>query len=219
MKSLGEQSHYDVLEVARDAGAEEIERAYRIARATYVDASMATYSMFEDEEARAVRNRVELAFEVLSDPAARARYDETHDDGPVEKPEPLLFDDPLALPLEPTPERAAPRAEAPAEIAGFEDVDDGADGPWDGARLRRARMLRGIDLDRIAAITKIKPVHLESLEQERFDRLPNAVYVRGYVFAYARCLGLDAPHVALSYLERMRPQPASPPAPSGWGRG
>ena len=53
MKSLGEQSHYDVLEVDREAGPEEIERAYRIARATYTDASMATYSMFGDEEARA----------------------------------------------------------------------------------------------------------------------------------------------------------------------
>jgi flagellar biosynthesis protein FlhG len=219
VKSLSEQSHYDVLEIEPGADAEEVERAYRIARATYTDASLATYSMFEDEEARAVRERIELAYEVLSDPAARGRYDETlHDGGNGAAPEPLLLDDPLALPpVDPTPDRVAPRAEAPAEIDGFEDVDDGGEGAWDGPRLRRARMLRGIDLDRIAAITKIKPLHLESLEQERFDRLPNAVYVRGYVFAYARCLGLDAPHVALSYLERMRPPPEEPR--SRWARG
>jgi hypothetical protein len=116
-------------------------------------------------------------------------------------------------------EAPPPRAEAPAEIEGFEDVDEGGDGPWDGPRLRRARLLRGLEIDRISAITKIKPVHLESLEEERFDALPSHVYVRGFVFAYARCLGLDAPHVALSYVERMRDQRARSPLEPDWGRG
>lgn len=217
MKSLGEQSHYEVLEIAPDADPEEIERAYRIARATYTDASMATYSMFDDEEGRAVRDRVELAYEVLSDTAARQRYDDSLADGqPVPEPEDLF--DPLALPPEPERERPAPRAEAPPEIEGFEDVDDGGDGPWDGPRLRRARLLRGLELDRVSAITKIKPAHLQSLEQERFEALPGPVYVRGFVFAYARCLGLDAPLVALSYVERMQDRRSECRKAQGWGR-
>ena len=41
MKPLSEQDHYETLEVAREAGLEEIERAYRLARATYADDSLA----------------------------------------------------------------------------------------------------------------------------------------------------------------------------------
>ena len=35
MKPLGEQTHYEVLEISRDASAAEIDRAYRLAQAAY----------------------------------------------------------------------------------------------------------------------------------------------------------------------------------------
>jgi flagellar biosynthesis protein FlhG len=218
LKSLAEQTHYEVLDVEPGVGPEEIERAYRIARATWTDESLATYSVFGVEESRAIRDRIELAFEVLADPTARQHYDASLADAAAPVPAAAPADDPLALPA-PAWEPPTPRAEAPAEIEGFEDVDDAGDGPWDGPRLRRARMLRGLELDRISAITKIKPIHLESLEEERFESLPSHVYVRGFVFAYARCLGLDASHVAVSYVERMRDQKAGPRLEPDWGRG
>jgi flagellar biosynthesis protein FlhG len=218
LKSLAEQTHYEVLDVEPGVALEEIERAYRIARATWTDESLATYSVFGVDESRAIRDRIDLAYEVLSDAAARQRYDAGLADAAPAEPALPAIADPLALPA-PAFEAPPPRAEAPAEIEGFEDVDEGGDGPWDGPRLRRARLLRGLEIDRISAITKIKPVHLESLEEERFDALPSHVYVRGFVFAYARCLGLDAPHVALSYVERMRDQRAGSPLEPDWGRG
>jgi len=73
---------------------------------------------------------------------------------------------------------------------------------YDGARLRRARMRRGLELDQIAQVTKINPTYLRFLEEERFDDLPAAVYVRGFVAAYARCCGLDLGAVVPSYMER-----------------
>ena len=45
MKPLDEQDHYEVLEVSEDATLDDIERAYRMVRATYGEASPAVYSM------------------------------------------------------------------------------------------------------------------------------------------------------------------------------
>ena len=48
----------------------------------------------------------------------------------------------------------------------------------------------------------MNPTYLGFIEEERFDGLPAAVYVRGFVTGYASCLGLDAKRVASSYLQR-----------------
>jgi cytoskeletal protein RodZ len=82
----------------------------------------------------------------------------------------------------------------------FDDLDEA--GEYDGARLRRARLRRGIDLDEIALRTKVNSGYLASLEEERFSKLPPRVYVRGFVMAFAGCLGLDPVAVAASYMHR-----------------
>ena len=71
MKPLSEQDHYETLEVGGEAGLDEIERAYRLARATYADDSLAGYSVFGQGDAAAIRERIETAYRVLSDPEAR----------------------------------------------------------------------------------------------------------------------------------------------------
>ena len=77
MKPLSEQDHYDILEVPRGAGFQAIERGYRMARATYAEDSLAGYSLLEEGDAEALRERVEFAYRVLSDPEARRAYDAT----------------------------------------------------------------------------------------------------------------------------------------------
>jgi cytoskeletal protein RodZ len=44
--------------------------------------------------------------------------------------------------------------------------------------------------------------YLASLEEERYAELPPRVYVRGFLMAYAACLGLDPVAVAASYMRR-----------------
>jgi cytoskeleton protein RodZ len=82
----------------------------------------------------------------------------------------------------------------------FDDLDEA--GEYDGARLRRARLRRGLDLEEIAIRTKINSNYLDFLEEERFADLPPRVYVRGFVMAFAACVGLDATVVAASYMRR-----------------
>ena len=200
MKSLIEQSHYEILEISRDAGLEEIERAYRLARTTYENDSLATYSLLDADDSQAISERVECAYRVLSDHASRRAYDRfIAGEAPSEHPPPANVEEVEAVAPEPPPAAAAePKAPAPAPPAPEEDS-----GEFDGARLRHARMCCGVEVDQIAAITRINPVYLTLLEDERFDQLPASVYVRGFVAAYARCVGLDPELVANSYMARL----------------
>ena len=66
-----------------------------------------------------------------------------------------------------------------------------------------AREAQGLAIDDVAQSLKFAPRQIESLEQERFDRLPGPTIARGMVRNYARLLKLD-PEPLLS---RMAPQP------------
>ena len=75
MRSLAEQSHYEVIEAPLDGTPQQIERAYRIARSTYQPSSAATYSLFSAEDSAAILRRIDEAYAVLSDARLRREYD------------------------------------------------------------------------------------------------------------------------------------------------
>lgn len=194
MRTPTELDHYELLDVARDAAPEEIERAYRMAAATYEAGSLATYSLYSETESAAMRERLEHAYAVLSDSEQRAAYDGTLANGAPADP----FS---AVPLDLTFEEP-PRGEIPAAGLDFLESPDEDGHSYDGARLRRNRLQRGVDLEQIARVTKVNPTYLRFIEEDRYDALPAAVYVRGFVTAYARCLGLKPDRVVTDYMER-----------------
>jgi cytoskeletal protein RodZ len=67
-----------------------------------------------------------------------------------------------------------------------------------GARLKQARLARGVSLAQIASVTKISVRSLEAVERNDFSRLPGGIYTRAFVRAYADEVGLD-PEVALKH--------------------
>lgn len=68
-----------------------------------------------------------------------------------------------------------------------------------GEFLKRERELRGVDLPHIADSTRVPLVQLEALEADDYERLPHPVYVRGFIRAYCKCLGLDEGDAVLRY--------------------
>ena len=76
MKALDTLNHYEVLEIAPGARPEEIERAYRLANATWAEGSLALYSLFDDQAAAGMRERVDHAYRVLSNERSRRAYDQ-----------------------------------------------------------------------------------------------------------------------------------------------
>ena len=61
-----------------------------------------------------------------------------------------------------------------------------------GSQLRQAREARSLSLDDIAQATHIKLHYLEALEADRFEALPSAAQLRGFLRAYADFLTLNS---------------------------
>lgn len=75
-----------------------------------------------------------------------------------------------------------------------------------GAYLRWMREQAGLSIRQLADRTKIGSAKLEDIEAERVGHLPPAVYLRGFVFEFARCLGLvNAFQLSEFYLKRISP--------------
>lgn len=228
MTSAAEQDHYEVLEVSRAAEAPEIERAYRVLQSIYVSDSLALYSVFDEADGLAHKERIDLAYRVLGDADSRRAYDEEADGWGADQDGTLAeragdhgAGESRSSTAPATTDRSGPEenlaqelvnsaveqggAEAASGIEGFQDLEGDAeeDQGFDGARLRRARLQRGIEIDQIANVTKVSAAFLRSIEEETYDDLPAPVYVRGFVVAYARAIGLDPAKVVESYMARL----------------
>src|ERR687891_2608187 len=75
-----------------------------------------------------------------------------------------------------------------------------------GERLREARIARGIELDDAERLLKIRKRFLVAMEDEDWDVLPGAAYVRGFLHTYSALLGLDADAVVDEYRRSQRAQ-------------
>jgi len=84
-----------------------------------------------------------------------------------------------------------------------------------GAVLRVARQWRMLSLDDVEKATKIRVRVLEAIEANRRDQLPEPVFARGFVRAYAREVGLDPEDTVRRYFAQFAPVgvPAQNPLP------
>jgi cytoskeleton protein RodZ len=72
-----------------------------------------------------------------------------------------------------------------------------------GEALRAARRRQGHALADVAASTRVRESYLAALESEEFDALGDEVYVRGFITAYARFLGLDPEPLLAAHREHV----------------
>jgi flagellar biosynthesis protein FlhG len=183
-----EETFYDALGVAPQASREQIEKAHRFCLEMYKEGALATYSLLEPGDAEAARRRIHLAFETLCDPERRREYD-------------------LSLGLTPTAATALPVALAERSFSNQATSSSGEPvlpaGQILGADLRKLRESRGISLREIAVSSKIGLRFLEYIEEDRFNLLPPAVYLRGFLLEYARALGVDPKRMADAYMARL----------------
>ena len=63
---------------------------------------------------------------------------------------------------------------------------------FNGGALRRLREERGVDLDTISDQTKISLMYLRFIEQDHYENLPAAIYLKGFVNQYAELLSLPS---------------------------
>lgn len=68
-----------------------------------------------------------------------------------------------------------------------------------GERLRSARKARALTLEQAAFTLRLEVPVLRALEDERYEALGAAVFVRGHLKAYAKLLGLSEESVLVAY--------------------
>ncbi len=75
-----------------------------------------------------------------------------------------------------------------------------------GDRLRQAREAKGLTLEEVEEITKIRCRYLQALEEEDYGQFPGEVFIRGFLRNYAQALDLD-PDEVLAAAGRKVPDP------------
>jgi flagellar biosynthesis protein FlhG len=188
MKSIKEQTYYEILEISPTAKDKEIQRAYEHAKETFHADSLAIYSLFSEEEIKEIQSAIEEAYRVLMDEALRRNYDQsrfqTVGGGPPEK----------------SSETQEVFREKKISLS-FTGISFNPDEElYRGKTLKQIREKIGVELQVISKETKISMKVLEWIEEEAFEYLPALVYLKGFLKGYAQSLGLDPQKVVEEYL-------------------
>ena len=75
-----------------------------------------------------------------------------------------------------------------------------------GARLRAAREMAGLTPREMSDRLNWLPAHVTAIEENRFDELRGAAFIRGYLRAYARSVGLDEDEIVALYTAMFPPE-------------
>ena len=84
-----------------------------------------------------------------------------------------------------------------------------------GVEFRTLRESRGLTVDRIASATRIPVHYIEALERDDLRALPARPYLRGFVAAYGRELGLDPADAVSRYFAHLGPPSPEPVMAAG----
>jgi len=216
------KNYYDVLEISTNASPQEIESAYLRARNAYSGDSVALYSLMTKDECDSVLTQIEEAYSVIGFPEKRREYDRLR--GLNQSGFNLNYSMPSPA------QGVASFESRPKDTVQYEDfgsnlieakvskltaqkkfgleyeentefereIQNTTD--FTGAFLKKIREYKNVSVERMAEMTRISKTHLTALENEELSKLPADVYVRGYVFQYAKVLKLNPDVVAPSYL-------------------
>ncbi len=208
IKKIEDYDYYEILNLKSGASPKDIEDAYLMAVATYHEDSLASYGVLLDKDRAVILDKVEAAFETLSNPKKREDYDaRVRDEGPVIPEKAAFRRSTSRLLIEDASERktlwkkiktlfSPVGRRADAKIPG--EGGDGRKRPgsagdfyYYGEFLKRVRQRRGLTLEDIARKCEVDPLELRSLEDEIPGQRGNGGKDLDVLRCYAKCLGLD----------------------------
>lgn len=218
LKRIDDLNFYELLEVAPDANAQDIHKAYDRVRKVYEPNSIALYSLFSPEETDRIRQRIDEAYRTLIYDETRREYDrilrERHEipEEPPPLPKPRYQPPPLTAPpdrirvsdVSPRPaasENLSPAMQVPVspqpQPTSTVNITE-----FTGQVIKLIRESRGFTLQNIADTTKVSVRHLQHIEEEAFVKLPVRPYLRGFLSLYAKALGYEPEKLVADYMKR-----------------
>ena len=78
-----------------------------------------------------------------------------------------------------------------------------------GEYLRKERETRKISLKEVSKNIRVREQFLKAVEEDRHDLLPSRTYVKGFLSAYAKHIGLDSSALLLRYENSLKEEPGA----------
>ncbi|MFA5583906.1 MAG: helix-turn-helix domain-containing protein, partial [Bacteriovoracaceae bacterium] len=196
-------------EVQIDATPAQIEQAYLRARNAYTGDSVALYSIMSKEDCNALLQQIEEAYSILGFPEKRREYDrirgfnqpvQPSGKGPAQKN--LQYEDFGSIHGEAKVSKISAIKKFGLEYETNPEMEEKIRdcSIYTGPFLKEIREYKNVSVERMAEMTRISKTHIKAIEAEDTERLPADVYVRGYVYQYAKVLKLNPEVVAASFL-------------------
>ncbi|MGO8988672.1 MAG: helix-turn-helix domain-containing protein [bacterium] len=210
MKKLEDLNFYELLELAFDASPFEVHQAYKEMTQLYHDNSLASYSFFSREEREKILAKLDEAYSTLMDEKRRSRYDQLLIERGIIEKSTQYQGERMKLGLMYDAKRASTNTalrirERLKPIVSSNPVIQEvlASDVLSGRDLKRIRDELGISLEEISELVKVRVVYLHAIEEDQFEKTPSRIFLKGFLRAYAQCIGLDADMVASRYLKRI----------------
>lgn len=213
------RNYYEVLEIPTDATPEEVNQGYIRAKNAYSQDSLALYSLMSKDECDAILELIDEAYTIISDPNKRRAYNQARGinqtvegGGPERMPSrgTQLDRHTINARVDTTTAGNVSKTLAKNRFSLEFDVNENFEKEieqttdFTGELLKKIREYKGVDIPRLSDMTKVSKTYIRHIEDEEIDKLPALVYVRGFVYQYAKCLKLNPDLVATSYIFRMK---------------
>ena len=209
MKNIKELNYYEILRVPASASLFELKQAYADSLSIYGNDSLATYSLFSENERQEIIKTLETAFRTLSDTARRMDYNRkliskglldpaSLNQGQPKKPVPLFestgITDKANLKRKISKKvRDASISQLARDIVAAEEIG--------GHDLKKLREKIGITFEEIYEATRISISTIKAIESDNFKNLPSALYLKNFLRAYASLVKLEPEVVIKGYLK------------------
>ncbi len=208
MKDFKVLNYYEMLRVPANASLFELKQAYTDSLSIYGNDSLATYSLFSENERQEILNLLETAFRTLTNAARRAEYNQALVEKGLLDPASLVQKQSKPVPLfEPTGTAdkatlkrkisqkisAAAISQLTRDIAAAEEIS--------GHDLEKLRKKIGLTLEEIYEATRISISTIRAIETNDFKNLPSTLYLKNFLRAYASLVKLEPQMVINGYLK------------------
>jgi Uncharacterized protein conserved in bacteria len=208
-KDFAQLNYYEMLDVKPDATALEIRSAYNSALQMYQSDSLVSYSLFSLKERKEILALLEKAYFTLINEKERDLYDNelirlgiidsTERNQAVKKPV-SIFD--INRQSDVSGMLKTHNAELKAKVSQNQRIREIlSQQEISGTDLKAIRNELGVTIEKVHQETKIRIDYLNNIEENNVEKLPAAVFLKGFIKAYLKCLCIEtADEISVRYM-------------------